>query len=262
MNNLKIVVGILLLAVLGSCGNSYKKRASEKFEAAVKTCEKGDSVSALVVLDSIPVLFPEAFDVVSKAKELDQKINSEILFRTQDKYDKVNQKILELEKNFDQEKTEYDQFTQFVPKRQNAERRWNQSYLQVHLDERGDLYLSSNYYGDVWLNHIGLRVYDGDLQAKTDTVPIDDPNNFHSEFMNTHWEKVSYKSGKDNGVIQFIADHSDRNLKAVFLGKRMYYIVLESFDKQAVKDALALSVALKKKILLEKEMNRLQEKVK
>jgi hypothetical protein len=68
-------------------------------------------------------------------------------------------------------------------------------------------------------------------------------------------------NGKDNGVIQFIADNAERNLKAVFLGQRMYFIVLEQFDKQAVKDALALSNALKLKLQLEKEIKNLQAKV-
>ena len=80
--------------------------------------------------------------------------------------------------------------------------------------------------------------------------------------MNTHWEKVSYTNGKDNGVIQFIADNADRNLKAVFLGQRMYFIVLQPFDKEAVKDALTLSNALKLKIQLEKEIRELQSKMK
>lgn len=261
MKIFKIVAGILFVAVLFSCGKSYRQRAAEKFDLAVGFCEKGDSVTALQYLDSIPVLFPEAFETVSKAKELNKKINSEIVFRKQDQLDQVKSKLQELEKLFDTEKTEYDRFTQYIHKRQNSERRWNQSFIQLHLDERGELYISSNYYGETWLNHVGLRVYDGIFQAKTDSVLLDDPNNHHSEFMNTHWEKVSYKNGKDNGVIQFIADNTDRNLKAVFLGKRMYYIVLEQYDKQAVKDALELATALKSKSKLEGEIKALQKKV-
>ncbi|MFY9151694.1 MAG: hypothetical protein WAO52_06760 [Prolixibacteraceae bacterium] len=260
MRILKIVVGILFLAVLFSCGKSYKKRAAEKYGHAVSLCENGDSLTALQQLDSIPRLFPEAFETVTKAKEFNKKINSEILFRKQDLLDRVNASLEELSKLFDTEKTEYDRFFKYIHKRQNSERRWNQSFIQLHLDERGELYISSNYYGTEWLNHIGLRVYDGVFQAKTDSVLLDDPNNHHSEFMNTHWEKVSYKNGKDNGVIQFIADNTDRNLKAVFLGKRMYYIVLEQYDKQAVKDALALSMALKYRIKLEGEIKALQKK--
>jgi hypothetical protein len=261
MKNINIVVGILFSVLIISCGKSYKERATEKLSMAVNICAKGDSVSALQHLDSIPVLFPEAFETVEKAKEISKKINSEILYRKQDQFDLATQKFSHLEQLFDKEKGEYDRHAQYVPKIQNFERRWNKSFIQLHLDERGELYISSNYSGEQGLNHVGLRVYDGVFQAKTDSIPLDDPNNHRSEFMNTYWEKVSYTQGKDNGVIQFIADHADRNLKAVFLGQRMYFIVLEQFDKQAVKDALALSNALKLRAKLEKEIKELQAKV-
>jgi len=261
MRSFRIVAGVLFFAAFLSCGKSYKKLAGERLSRAVSICEKGDTLSALQQLDSILILYPEAFEVIGKAKNLSKEINSEILFRKQDQYDRLTASLEELEKMFDKEKTEFDRFSLYVHKRQNFERRWNKSFLQLHLNERGELYISSNYYGEQWLNHVGLRVYDGVFQAKTDTVALDDPNNHHSEFMNTHWEKVSYKNGKDNGVIQFIAENAERNLKAVFLGKRMYFIVLEDYDKQAVKDALALSNALKMKIQLEKEIKDLQSKV-
>jgi len=257
---MRFLVIIIIFAFI-SCGKSYKQRAEDKLSHAISLCEKGDSLNALVELDSVRILFPEPVATTQKAKELTQKINSEFLFRKQEQLDKVSEQVTELEKMFEKEKTEYDRYTQYIHKMQNFQRRWNQSFIQLHLDERGELYISSNYYGEQWLNHIGLRVYDGVFQAKTDTIGITDPNNHHSEFMNTHWEKVSYLNGKDNGVIQFIADNSERNLKAVFLGKRMYFIVLEKFDKQAVKDALALSNALKQRIQLEKDIKNLQAKV-
>ncbi len=261
MRNFKIIAGILFLTIFFSCGKSYKERAAEKLNLAVGICEKGDTLTALQYLDSIQVFFPEAFESVGKAREMSKKLLSEIIYRKQDQLDRVNGEIAELDKLFVKEKTEYDRYTQYIHKRQNVERRWDQSFIQLHLDERGELYISSNYYGAEWLNHVGLRVYDGVFQAKTDSVALDDLYNHHSEFMNTHWEKVSYKNGKDNGVIQFIADHAARNLKAVFLGKRMYYIVLEQYDKQAVKDALALSNALKIKHQLENGIRELQAKV-
>jgi hypothetical protein len=261
MRNLKIVVGILFLTLLFSCENSVKKQAADKYSLAKAICAKGDSMAALQQLDSIVGLFSGEIETIAHARELIKKINSEILSRKQAQFDKISLHITELEMHFDTTKTEFDRFLQYVPKMQNSERRWNQSYIQIHLDERGELYISSNYYGTEWLNHVGLRVYDGVFQAKTDSVSLDDPNNHRSDFMNTHWEKVSYKNGKDNGAIQFISDHADRNLKAVFLGKRTYFIVLEQFDKQAVKDALALSNALKNKAQLAKEIKELQSKI-
>lgn len=252
---------LMFVSGLFSCGKSYKEKAAEKLAQAVATCEQGDSILALSQLDSVMFMFPEAVEVTGKAEDFGKKINSEILFRKQDQYDRLAARIATLEKSFITEKTEYDRYIQYIHKMQNFDRRWNKSFIQLHLDERGELYISSNYYGEQWLNHVGIRVYEGVFQAKTDSVQLTDPNNHHSEFMNTHWEKVSYKNGKDNGVIQFIADNAHRNLKAVFLGKRMYFIVLEPYDKQAVKDALELSNALKYKIQLEKDIKELQSKV-
>jgi hypothetical protein len=45
------------------------------------------------------------------------------------------------------------------------------------------------------------------------------------------------------------------------LGKGQFYIVLEDYDKIAVKDALALSKALKRRITLTKEVQVLQKKL-
>jgi hypothetical protein len=122
------------------------------------------------------------------------------------------------------------------------------------------LYLSSNYHGENWLEHTGLRVYDGDDDAKTLKIPIGDPNNHRSDFLEAKWEKVSYRNGKDNGVVEFIANNTERRLKAVFLGKEYYYVILETYDKEAVKDALALSKAIKNKKTLEAEIKSLQKK--
>ena len=79
--------------------------------------------------------------------------------------------------------------------------------------------------------------------------------------MEAKWEKVTYRNGKDNGVIEFIANNTDRRLKAVFLGDRYHYIILETYDKQAVKDAIVLSEALKKRTKLENEIKGLQKKL-
>jgi hypothetical protein len=189
------------------------------------------------------------------------EINFSLLQRKETELDTVRAKITELENLFDKEKTEFDRYTQYIHKRQSVQSSLNRSFIQVHLDERGDLYLSSNYCGKGSINHTGLRVYDGDIGAKTDSIPLGDESNHHSDFMEYKWEKVSYRNGKDNGVIEFIANHADRKLKAVFLGKGQYYIILEDFDKKAVKDALALSKAIKSRNALEKEVQVLQKRL-
>jgi hypothetical protein len=123
------------------------------------------------------------------------------------------------------------------------------------------IYLSSNYFGKSLLNHYALRVYDGELSAKTDSVPVGSEENRQSDFMEYKWEKVAYMNGRDNGVLQFIADNAGRKLKAVFIGRQQQFIILEEYDKQAVKDAIALSNALKRRTSISAEIKAIEIKV-
>ncbi len=260
MNLGKVFIILLAAIVLFSC-ESEKKKAAESLLQAQEIYTKGDTTLALLKLDTLKMLYKGAIQEIVSADQFKKKIYGDIFYRKQDELDSLNLSFENLSKKFITEKTDFDRYTQYIHKRQQFKRRWNKSFMQVHLDERGDLYLSSNYYGDKWLEHTGMRVYDGDIQAKTLKVPIDNVLNHRSDFLETKWEKVSYREGTDNGVIQFIADNADRNLKAVFLGKQYYYVILEEYDKQAVKDALALSKLLIRKKKLEKEVKNLQSKV-
>ena len=252
---------LFTMIIATACGPSDEDKARAKMDEAKALLQKQDTTAALLRLDSIPRLYPEAMYSVNAAKNLASEVRFEVLQRTEAELDSVKEKVTNLEKNFVKEKTEFDRYTQYIHKRQTFKRAWDRSYIQVHLDERGDLYLSSNYHGDHWLNHTGLRVYDSGDDAKTETIPIGSVDNHRSDFMDAKWEKVSYRNGKDGGVIAFIANNVDRNLKAVFLGDEYYYIILETYDKEAVRDALALSKAIKKRQKLEGEIKALEKRL-
>ena len=252
---------IFLIFSVVACGPSDEDKARTKLNYAQSLLAKNDTTAALRHLDSIPKLYPDAFYSANAAKNLINEVNFDLLHRKEAELDSLKVKIVELEKPFKKEKTEFDRYTQYIHKRQTFERAWDRSYIQVHLDERGEIYLSSNYHGENWLNHTALRVYDQGDDAKTEEIPIDNVNNHRSDFVDAKWEKVTYRDGKDNGVMEFIAKNAERRLKAVFLGNEYYYIILETYDKQAVKDALALSKALIQKNKLERQVNSIQEKL-
>ncbi|WP_347838887.1 hypothetical protein [uncultured Draconibacterium sp.] len=252
---------ILVILFFVSCGPSDEDKARIKIDMAKNLLLKNDTAGAIRQLDSIPKLFPEAVYSANAAKNLLQEVRFELMQRKEAELDSVKLQVAELEKSFVKEKTEFDRYTQYIHKRQTFKRAWDRSYIQVHLDERGELYLSSNYHGENWLGHTGLRVYDSGDDAKTEKIPLGTVDNHRSDFMEAKWEKVSYRNGKDNGVMEFIAANIDRNLKAVFLGKEYYYILLETYDKEAVRDALALSKALKRKAKLESEVKALQKQL-
>ena len=261
MRLIKFFLVFSLIFQLISCGKSEQELALEKLNFAQSLYAQGDTTNALMQIDSIRVLYKTAIQEISSANQFKNKIYGELLYRKQDELDTLVKTINTLENKFVKEKTEFDRYTQYIHKKQEFKRRWNKSFIQIHLDEKGELYLSSNYYGEAWLNHTAIRVYDNDLQAKTETIELDNPLNHRSDFLETKWEKVSYTNGTDNGVIEFIAQNADKNLKAVFLGDRYYYIILEEYDKQAVIDAQELSKRLKNKAALEAEVKSLESKV-
>lgn len=261
MKNAFIYMVLLIGIGLTACGPSDEDKANARLDLAKQLLQKQDTTSALLQLDSIPKLFPEAVYAANAAKNTANDIRFELLQRKEQELDTLQLRIAEMEKDFVKEKTEFDRYTQYIHKRQTFKRVWDRSYIQVHLDERGELYLSSNYHGEHWLNHTGLRVYDSGDDAKTEKIPVGSPDNHRSDFMEAKWEKVSYRNGKDNGVIEFIANNTDRNLKAVFLGDEYYYIILETYDKEAVRAAWLLSKSIKKRSQLQRELAALEKRM-
>ncbi|HCE58572.1 MAG TPA: hypothetical protein DER09_12275 [Prolixibacteraceae bacterium] len=252
-----LVVFVLLFA---ACKPTDEEKARIRLNNAKFLLEKGDTVNAMLQLDSIS-LYPEAKYSANAAKNLAAEINFSLLQKKEVELDTLEAKIARLETSFDKEKTEYDRYVQYIHKKQNQQNALGRSFIKVHLDERGTLYLSSNYFGKSLLNHYALRIYDGDISAKTDSVPVGSPENHQSDFLDYKWEKVLYSGGKDNGVTEFIAANTDRNLKAVFIGRQQQFIVLATWDKDAVREALALSTLMKQKAALQKEIQVLQKKV-
>ncbi|TKG92463.1 hypothetical protein EYV94_19690 [Puteibacter caeruleilacunae] len=257
MRNIFIIGFIIAMMLLG-CGPSQQEMAQSKIDRAKVYLQQGDTLNAIATLDSLK-MFSEAPNEQQKGITLKKEIMTAQKNELETKLELVEAQVVELEKNFVKEKGEFDRYVQYVPKRQTVKRSWDRSFIQIYLDERGEIYMSSNYYGENWLNHTGLRVYDGDIQAKTEKIALEDVNNHHSDFAEVKWEKVTYRQGKDNGVMEFIAQNADRRLKAVFLGKRYYYIILEEYDKKAVKDALALSKAIKARKAIENKMKAIEK---
>lgn len=252
----------LLIMHLISCGPSEREMAVKYINTAKAQIIQGDTLRAIEKLDSVRILYPNAEVQIGVARNINNELFRQLINNRKNELYKTDSLMIELEKSFTQEKTEFDQYTQYVHKRQTFNRSWDRSFIQVHLDERGEIYLSSNYMGEEWLDHTGIRVYDGKLQAKSEKVPLDSPLNHRSDFLDYKWEKVSYMNGKADSVIQFIATHPELDLKCVFLGKRYYYILLESYDIDAISKAYALSNAIKRKNELQMTIDLYTSKIK
>lgn len=256
----KLTIYTLLIFALISCGPSQRELAVWKINEGKQLIISGDTIAAIAVLDSIKTLYPKASAQIAVSNNIKDELYRQFIDNKRSELVKTDTLISLLEKNFQKEKTENDKYLQYIHTSQTFNKSWNRSYLGIHLDERGELYLSSNYAGKEQLNHTGIRVYDAEKQAKSEIIPLGDPLNFQSEFSGTKWERVFYMNGKSDSVINFIASNPGLKLKCVFLGNKQYYILLEQFDVKAVCDAYELSNAIKKQKHLKKEIKMLEKK--
>lgn len=259
MRNIKLIpFFVLILFAVYSCGPSQRDKASMKLTDAKSLVSSGDTLKAIEILRSIPSLFPKASIQIGVAKNMVNDLYRQLIDNRKAQLITNGKMIAALEMNFKQERTEFDSFIQYIPKSLSMGKSWNKSFLQVNLDERGEIFLTSHYMGKDWLKHTSIKVYDEELQCKTPEVALDDPNNRESDFLDYKWEKVAYTNGKSDEVIKFIAEHADRDLKCVYIGQNFYYIILEDFNKEAIKNSWLLSNAIKRKAQLIQQVKELE----
>lgn len=241
-------VTVLGLLVLFSCGPNATEQAAEKYTNANTLFEKGDYNDAKIVIDSILEYYSSEIEFVVKAENLlrsikinEQKRNLSFLDSALQEQQVVLDKLM---KNFIVSK-EYGAKEILIHKRQQPKNSYNRTYLRAHLDLKGNFYISSRFSGDHPLHHNQIKVYNQGKSVLSAKVPIDDFNNVSFEDDGTYWEMVSYKDGKDNGIVDFIAQNQDKSIKAQYIGKKHTYIVLEKFDKEAISDGYEISFVLK-----------------
>lgn len=261
MKKIFILPLLIVLTLISSCGPTQDELASHSLQRATDLLDERDTVGALSVLDSAILHYPKAQKLLPQLELMKGNVYSDLCNHLKKQIDSCEVLIQEKSKDFVVEKRPYDNNKWYVFKRQTFKRSWDRSFIEVNLNDKGEIYLTSNYIGEKSLNHTAIRVYDKELSCKSLTVDLGTVNNHHSEFMNSKWEKVAYKSGASDELISFIVSHANRPLKAVFLGKPYYYILLEKYDVEAVVKSYDLSVILKKRTALKKELMYIDQRM-
>ncbi|QZE13328.1 hypothetical protein K4L44_12120 [Halosquirtibacter laminarini] len=261
MKNIIYISILLLVMCMSACGPSQSELAAESYKSANIFLSKQDTTSAIETINIALKKYSDAEKMVGKLKELKGNIYTDICNQLNHSLDSCDMIIRQKMKDFVVEERPFDKKKWYVYKRQTFKRSWDRSFLEVNLNEIGNIYITSNYIGDKSLNHTAVRVYDKELSCKTPKVDLDRIENHHSDFMDSKWEKVSYKNGASDELIKFIASHPGRSLKAVFLGNRYYYILLEKYDIEAVVKSYELSLILKKREQFKKRLHNVDKRI-
>lgn len=263
MKNISIII-ILLVAFFSSCSNSKKDIAEKLLNSSIKYSNNNDFNIAKLQLDSIIIHYKSETETVEKAKQLLKDIELQEQNRNLAFVDSLllsaQERLKPMLKNFI-ESDEYGTKKVLIHKRQKPENSYNRTFIRAHLDMDGNFHISSVYNGEEWINHRQIKVYYNNKSALSEVVKEDGFKNRRFEDGGTKWEIVNYKDGTDNGVIDFIASNWQDPLRVQFIGKKYEYILMELFDREAVRDGYEISFVLKEMKKLNDEKMRITKAI-
>ena len=246
--------GLALLLMVAGCGPSQEERAAAKLKQARMFLAQHDTVSALLHLDSIAGLYPKAAYALNGAQNLKKEIHWDIFQRKQIELDSARAGIARLAERFVMGKGEFERIASYTHKKQIAEENMSRSYLKAEVTEKGDLILVSQYYGSPYINHTSIRVYDGDLEAVTDTIPQGSPDIYKGGFLGARWERVTFRHEGNRRVAALVAANHGKKFKVMFSGTGKYVVFLEQADETAIREAYLLSEWIRRRQQLEREI--------
>lgn len=245
------IISILILSQLNSCTSPAAKKAQADFRQADALVANQDLSAAMQLLDSMMVWNKKDFGIVGEALRKRNKVAADyhkgMVESSQALLAGLESRLPQLTKDFVLTPGESGQPGTYEHKRQRVETSWNRTFLKIGLNENGDMWLVSHYYGKDWIDHTSLRIYDQDNYILTDTIPLGHEWNRKVEDLGDRWETIEFRDGSDAGAIAFIADNYRKSIKARFTGKTFQYIVLEEFDKDAIRKGWELAQVLKER---------------
>ncbi len=259
-----IFILILLSGLHFSCGKDNKELATDLLKKAETHYASGEYASSRLILDSLKKTYPKEVYIQKEGLQLMRKIELEEQQRNFNYCDSMlvvcSLKADSLKKKFVFEKNkEYDDVGKYTVRQQSIENNLKKSYIRCGVNELGEMYLASVYYGSNPINHKQIKVSapSGEY-AETELIPKDGGLNYSFRDLGATTEIVTYQKGKDAGVIQFICNNYKGKIKVEYIGDRNYYLEMTTADKYAVIEIKELSTVLSDIEHLKKEKIKAQ----
>ena len=232
-------LSLLVLMTFIACNNTSKK-AQARLVHAKELYEKNDLYTAKQEIDSIRILYPKEYKAIKEGLTLIRQIEVKEQKRNLAYCDSLlpirQAQAEEMKKDFLLEKdTAYNEIGNYVFKSQTIERNVQRCYIRCGVDEKGEMYLASVYYGKNPLKHTYVKVSIPDgLFAETQAIPYDGGNNYRFEDLGMTTEVVTYKSDKAKDAIKFIYSYPKERIKVEYMGGKPFIIYLADLDKKAI----------------------------
>lgn len=257
----KVILLACLCCTLFSC-EDVEKKAGEKLQAAREAFELGNYNEAKILIDSIKMLYPKAFetrragigDAGSGTEEQEKSLVylDSMLQAKQKDFDAIKGKY-----TFEKD-AEYQNIGNYLHPSQVIEKNLHRSFLRFQVDENGVMSMTSIYCGAHNIHHVAVKVTapDGSF-AETPAAK----DSYETTDLGEKIEKADFKLGEDGNVMGFLYLNKDKNIKVNYQGERPYSITMTAADRQALASVYELAQLLSSMTEIKKNMEEANLKI-
>lgn len=255
----KSIIIIATVLTLFSCDSrkSEETAADEKLQLIESLIAENKLNEAKNEIDSLHTQFPRLVNKRKTAVALKDTIILRESNRTLSYCNRILpelfKKVKALETDFTLKKDEkYEEIGKYTYKTQLTEQNSGKNYLISEVDENLDMYLTSNYSGSA-LNQFALKAeVDAGLSSQTD-ASNKNTGVFHSFTIESkNIEQLTFKNQNDGGIIKFIHENKEMDIKITLIGSKNFVYKLSSANKEAISKTYLFANALR---LLKKTEN-------
>lgn len=258
----KVILLACLCCTLFSC-EDVEKKAGEKLQAAREAFELGNYNEAKILIDSIKVLYPKAFETRRAGIGLMQEVElkeqekslvylDSMLQAKQKEFDAIKGKY-----TFEKD-AEYQNIGNYLHPSQVIEKNLHRSFLRFQVDENGVMSMTSIYCGAHNIHHVAVKVTAPD-GSFTETPAAKD--SYETTDLGEKIEKADFKLGEDGNVMGFLYLNKDKNIKVNYQGERPYSITMTAADRQALVSVYELAQLLSSMTEIKKNMEEANLKI-
>jgi hypothetical protein len=261
-----IRIGLFCLLLLTACGKS--KEAREQLQQAQTLYQNEQFSAAKNEIDTLRIQFPREVEVLKEALVLMRLVERGESERNIAYCDSMMPVRLEeaekLKKGFILEKdSAYQEIGNYVWKQQTVERNVERCYIRCGVDEKGEIYLASVYFGKRPLNHTGLKLSAPDgTHAETASIPYDGGMNYRFRDEGNITEVVTYKGEHCLEAMNFVYATADKvRIKVEYTGGTAFSLYLGENDKKIIRATCDLAAVLSDLETMRKEKEKSTKKI-
>lgn len=237
--NTKVAFTLLIGWVMMACTPTVSNKAQNLLDRATSHYSNHQFASAKLLLDSIHQQFPTEISIRKQAQNLMYHIEQQEEWRNVAYYDSilplVEEQVAQYAAHFVLPDTVYQSEKTYLHKTFHKQTPATGLYCEVN--QQGVMSLVSVYSGAV-LNHVCIKVSNKEVYAATDTVSLDDVDNYRFTDLGIRWEYVTFDASKQQEVLGFIAAYASTPLQVTLFGKRPYVYYLPQRTAQAIAESV------------------------